>query len=244
MPWPKHRGRFSRGVFCYVATPLYQPRTMLPGSVRSHGRGGHTGVRWIRGGIQLPWILCALLSGHGAVAVCRPVNCFRILGFTRSEPQRSHVRSLRLAPVGFCSMITFALCTWIFFRGPEWAMFVVAVPMMYSAISGNVVIMALSSELFPTTLRGTSAGSVMLLGAAGAGIGLLLVGALTVTPGDIITFVPVFALSTVWSAILMLFLPETKARELEAISWQGAVPAVAGELSPGVEGAFASGAVK
>jgi hypothetical protein len=141
-------------------------------------------------------------------------------------------------------MITFALCTWIFFRGPEWAMFVVAVPMMYSAISGNVVIMALSSELFPTTLRGTSAGSVMLLGAAGAGIGLLLVGALTVTPGDIITFVPVFALSTVWSAILMLFLPETKARELEAISWQGAVPAVAGELSPGVEGAFASGAVK
>ena len=144
-------------------------------------------------------------------------------------------------PVGCFSLITFAVCSWVFFRGPDWAMYAVAVPMMYSAISGNVVIMAFSSELFPTSLRGTSAGLVMLLGATGAGIALLLVGALTGAPGDITVYVPILALSTVLSASLMLFLPETKTRELEEISWEKKTQKVTRDSGPRVDEALAAG---
>jgi putative MFS transporter len=144
-------------------------------------------------------------------------------------------------PVGCISLITFAICTWGFFRGPDWAMYAAAIPMMYSAISGNVVIMALSSELFPTDLRGTSSGSVMILGATGAGTGLLSVGALTLSAGDIVIFVPILALATVASAFLMLYLPETKALELEEISWTEADPQVTVNLDPPLSGAHATG---
>ena len=147
-------------------------------------------------------------------------------------------------PVGCFSLITFAVCTWVFFRGPEWAMFAAAVPLMYSAISGYVVIMALSSELFPTPLRGTSSGLVMLLGATGSGIALSLVGALTVAPGDIIIYVPILALSTVLSASLMYYLPETKTRELEDISWEKTTPKANQDSGSRVDEALAAGDAK
>ncbi len=144
-------------------------------------------------------------------------------------------------PVGCCAMLTFALCTWAFYRGPEWAIFLVAVPMLYSAISAHVVIMALSAELFPTDLRGTSTGSVTVLGSIGAGIGLLSVGALTLDPGDLLVFVPILSCATVLSASIILSLPETKSRELEEISWPERTLKVTRNLGQRIDEALATG---
>ncbi len=120
-------------------------------------------------------------------------------------------------PVGAAALVTFALCIWILFRGPDWMLFAIVFPLFFTLIAAHVTMMALSAELFPTALRGTSSGFVTILGTTGAGLGGLAVGYLTLVPGDLIAAIPILSLSTVVGAVLMLLLPETRARELEDI---------------------------
>jgi hypothetical protein len=52
----------------------------------------------------------------------------------------------------------------------------------------------------------------------GAGIGLLTLSTLTRQEGDLVAMLPLVASATLISAFLLLFFPETKQTELEAIS--------------------------
>jgi MFS family permease len=120
--------------------------------------------------------------------------------------------------VGFTFLVTFPLISWAFFRGPGWSLPVVWIALVFSTMAANVIIRALSTELFPTSRRATSAGMLSLAETLGAGVGLLSLSLLTREEGDLVAMLPLVASATVISAVLLLFFPETKQAELEAIS--------------------------
>ncbi len=85
-------------------------------------------------------------------------------------------------------------------------------------MGGNVIIRAMSSELFPTSHRGTSTGVLVLMETLGAALGLFILGVLQQQEGDLSKLIPVISVSTVVAGVLLLMLPETRQRELESLS--------------------------
>lgn len=120
--------------------------------------------------------------------------------------------------VGFVVLTVFPLFAWMFFRGPDWILPPTWMLLVLVTMAGNVILRALATELFPTAQRGTSAGVLMLAETIGAGAGLGLLAFLTTEPGDLVRMLPLVAAATILSAIVILFLPETRQRELESIS--------------------------
>ncbi len=117
--------------------------------------------------------------------------------------------------LALCAAPAFA---WAFFQGPEailvpaWGLFVLCMS------AGDVIVRAFTAELFPTSVRGTSGGILIGVQAIGFSAGLALVGFGTDVSGDLGRTVSWVALAAVVSAAALLFLPETRDRELEAIS--------------------------
>lgn len=120
--------------------------------------------------------------------------------------------------VGFVFLAVFPLVAWGFYQGPGWSLPVLWSLMVFTLMGANVIIRALSSELFPTSHRGTSTGLLALMETLGAGAGLLLLGVLQASGGQLAVLVPLIALATLLAALLILVFPETRLRELEAIS--------------------------
>lgn len=120
--------------------------------------------------------------------------------------------------VGFAFLAAFPFISWLFFRGPGWSLPIVWIAIVFATMASNVIIRAFSTELFPTSQRATSAGILSLAETLGAGIGLLTLSTLTRQEGDLVAMLPVVASATLISAFLLLFFPETKQTELEAIS--------------------------
>jgi MFS family permease len=120
--------------------------------------------------------------------------------------------------VGFLFLAGFPLISWAFFRGPSWSLPIVWIAIVFATMASNVIIRALSTELFPTSQRATSAGMLSLAETMGAGIGLLTLSWLSHRQGDLVTMLPVVASATLVSAFLLLLFPETKQAELESIS--------------------------
>lgn len=120
--------------------------------------------------------------------------------------------------VGFVFLAAFPLVSWAFFRGPGWSLPIVWIAVVFSTMAANVIIRALSTELFPTSRRATAAGMLSLAETMGAGIGLLSLSLLTREEGDLVAMLPLVASATLISALLLLLFPETKQAELEAIS--------------------------
>jgi MFS family permease len=112
----------------------------------------------------------------------------------------------------------FPLASLGFFAGPaQW----VALPwtaMVFLSMANTVCVRTLATELFPTSLRGTGAGSLALLETVGVGTGLLLYAAAATAFGSQEVALPLVSLGCVGAAVSMLLVPETAGRELEDVA--------------------------
>jgi MFS family permease len=125
--------------------------------------------------------------------------------------------------VGFVFLAAFPPVAWCFYQGPGWLLPVLWSILVFTLMGANVIIRALSSELFPTAHRGTSTGILALTETLGAAAGLLLLGLLQQRGGDLMTLIPLISLAALAAGLVLWLLPETGRRELESISGDGPV---------------------
>jgi putative MFS transporter len=120
--------------------------------------------------------------------------------------------------VGVAALAAFPATAWGFYRGPDWTMPLAFAAFVFCQTAGVTILRALSSELFPTSYRGTAAAWAMLVQTLGWATGLWLVGRGVGESGDIATATTRVAAAVLVGGVLVLALPETGRRELEAIS--------------------------
>jgi putative MFS transporter len=106
----------------------------------------------------------------------------------------------------------------LFYNGPGWTLPIGFAGFVFCATASGVIVRAFSTELFPTSHRGTSAGWAQLLQTLGWAAGLALAGVGTDGIRDIAARTSALACVTVAGAGLLLILPETHRRELESLS--------------------------
>jgi len=120
--------------------------------------------------------------------------------------------------VGAAFLAVFPLFAILFYNGPAWALPLGFAGFVFCDTAGGVIVRALSTELFPTSHRGTSAGWVTVVLTLGWAGGLALVGLGTSGSGDIARMTTRLSIAAFGAALLLFTLPETHRRELEAIS--------------------------
>jgi MFS family permease len=120
--------------------------------------------------------------------------------------------------VGVLFLCGFPVTAWIFFHAPSWLLVPVWTLLVFAYMGGNVILRALSSELFPTSQRGTSTGVLVLIETAAAAAGFWILGSLQQRAGDLDVWIPLLSCSALAGGLLLLLLPETGRRELEEIS--------------------------
>jgi DHA1 family putative efflux transporter-like MFS transporter len=106
----------------------------------------------------------------------------------------------------------------LYYQGPGWALPLGFAGFVFFASAGDVVVRAMSGELFPTDRRGAATGWLILVQTAGFALGLALVGLGTREAADLSASVPFVSLALAAGGLSLLLLPETGRRELEAIS--------------------------
>jgi MFS family permease len=115
-------------------------------------------------------------------------------------------------------LLLFPLSSLAFFAGPT---SLVALPwtlMVFLWMATNVCVRALATELFPTSLRGTGAGTLALLETVGVGVGLLSYAAAMGVSGSQSFALPLVALACLGAAAGVFLVPETARRELEDVA--------------------------
>jgi MFS family permease len=123
--------------------------------------------------------------------------------------------------IGFLGMAIAPLFAALFFNGPvialvpAWGFYVLCMA------AGDVVVRALAAELFPTSHRGTTGGVLIAVQSMGFGTGLLVTAFVADVDAELAGAVSWIAAASVVAALSLLFLPETRQRELEAISGEG-----------------------
>ena len=121
--------------------------------------------------------------------------------------------------VGASFLALFPLAAWLFYNGPGWVLPAAFAFVVFSQTAGGMVLRAFSTELFPTSQRGTAAGWVTLMQTVGWAIGLALVSVgEQVWGAGIPRMASLLALAVAAGGLCLLALPETRSRELEAIS--------------------------
>lgn len=120
--------------------------------------------------------------------------------------------------IGTSTMVAFPAFAAVFYNGPGWSLAPSWIAFVFCVSASNTVVRAFASELFPTSQRGTASGVNALCETIGAvtGLGLLALG--TQVPGNVARMTTLLSLSLVAGGFLVLLLPETRQRELEAIS--------------------------
>lgn len=88
-----------------------------------------------------------------------------------------------------------------------------------TAASAGIALGTLDGELFPTEVRGTSNGVLLLAGVAGAITGLLVASNLDDTLGGLGPAIAVCGIGPIIAAVLVIpWLPETRDRTLDNVS--------------------------
>ena len=122
----------------------------------------------------------------------------------------------RVVASGF--MFLFPVAVWCFFRGSGWMLPVGWMMIVFMWMACEVMLKAFATELFPTSYRGTSAGWAHFVQTIGWTAGLWLLGANRERWGGIAEATSWLSLLALVGAVAVLFLPETRHRELEDIS--------------------------
>jgi MFS family permease len=120
--------------------------------------------------------------------------------------------------VGFLALAVFPLFMFFFYRGEGWLIPAAWIPAVFALSGGATVIRALSTELFPTSSRGTATGWLMLVETGGAAAALATVTRLTPAGESVASAVTLLSCLTLGAALVVLLLPETANKELEQIS--------------------------
>jgi putative MFS transporter len=124
--------------------------------------------------------------------------------------------------VGTTAFGLFPLAAWLFYLGPGWTMPIAFASFVFCQTAGVTILRAFSSELFPTSHRGTAAAWAMLVQTLGWAGGLWLVGLATQAGAEIADVTTRLAAGVLVGGLLLLALPETRRRELESISHEEA----------------------
>ena len=121
-------------------------------------------------------------------------------------------------PIAVIFLASFPALAWLFYTGPSWSLPFSWILLVFGVMGGNVTIRAITTELFPTSYRGTATGWLFLMEAFGGGLGGTLVSLLTsgaaFSPWAAITV----SCAAFGGAAAVLLFPETRGLELESIS--------------------------
>lgn len=120
--------------------------------------------------------------------------------------------------VGATFLSAFPLAAILFYNGPAWAMPIGFAAFVFCQTAGGTIIRALSTELFPTAHRGTSAGWIALVQTLGWAIGLFAIGLQATDASGIALVTSTVSFAVMAGGLMLLTLPETRRRELEQIS--------------------------
>jgi len=105
----------------------------------------------------------------------------------------------------------------LFFMGPSGGLVVAWGCFVFFSSAGDVVLRALSAELFPTSHRGTATGWFMLVQTLGWSGGLVIVGFAVDSVDELGPILVFLSLCLVLAAAALRLLPETHQRELETL---------------------------
>jgi MFS family permease len=119
--------------------------------------------------------------------------------------------------VGFTALGLAPLCVALFYNGPAVLLVVAWGAAVFCMSAGDVVMRALSAELFATSHRSTSGGWFVLVQTLGWAAGLFVVGFGTEGLADLAHSITWVSAAAAGAALCLLALPETHRRELEAI---------------------------
>lgn len=140
-------------------------------------------------------------------------------------------------PMAYLFLGLFPAFALLFYSGPGWSLPLAWILLVFGVMGGNVTMRALTTELFPTSYRGTATGWLFLMEALGGATGGVAVSLLT--PGREFSPRAAILVSTAAfaGALAVRLFPETSGRELESISREGAaggpeVPAGEASLRP------------
>jgi len=120
--------------------------------------------------------------------------------------------------VGATFLAVFPFAALLFYNGPAWTMPIAFAAFVFCQTAGGTIIRALSTELFPTAHRGTSAGWIALVQTTGWALGLALIGLWADDAATIARATSGVSFSVLAGGLALLGLPETRRRELEDIS--------------------------
>ena len=136
--------------------------------------------------------------------------------------------------VGLVLLGSFPIWVGVFYNSSGWVLPIMWVGIVFASSGGRIILRTLATELFPTSMRASSSGLFAVLDATGAATGLFVLWYVTQGEGDFTYYTTILALAVAAGALVLLFFPETKRRELESISEEepparvAAAPAVAG----------------
>lgn len=136
-------------------------------------------------------------------------------------------RGRRLVGAGFFAL--YPAAAWLFYQGPGLSLPLAFVFIVFTGTAGGVILRTLSTELFPTSYRGTASGWLSFVQTLGWTLGLLLLGlasrdGASQDAAGIARFTAQMSLFVMLGGLSILLLPETSRRELEEISTSGSGP--------------------
>jgi MFS family permease len=107
----------------------------------------------------------------------------------------------------------------VFFVGDGALLWLAPTIAIVAAACVGIAVGTVNTELFPTEVRGTSNGFLLVCGVAGAALGLLLATQLKDVLGGLGPGIAVCAIAPLVAAVFLLpRLPETRARRLDEVS--------------------------
>lgn len=120
--------------------------------------------------------------------------------------------------VGFAALVLYPIAAIAFYQGSGWVLPIAFAAIVFTTSAADVVIGALSAELFPTSQRGASSALLTLVRTFGWIAGLWLVSGGMADEADMPNVISALALVVGVAAFCILLLPETGRRELETLS--------------------------